>query len=72
MKKLVNKYPIISIEDGLPESDRDGFKLMKKRLGDRLQIVGDDLTVTNQEILRGSNQKRCYELNFIKLNQIIH
>ena len=48
---LVDKYPIISIEDGLAEDDWDGFKLMTDKLGDRLQIVGDDLFVTNVERL---------------------
>lgn len=69
-EKLVNEYPIISIEDGLAESDWDGFKLMKKRLGDRLQIVGDDLTVTNQEILREAIKKDVMNSILIKLNQI--
>ncbi|TQC51320.1 phosphopyruvate hydratase [Mycoplasmopsis mucosicanis] len=69
-EKLVNKYPIISIEDGLAESDWEGFKLMKQRLGDRLQIVGDDLTVTNQEILREAIKKDVMNSILIKLNQI--
>ncbi|WP_027333991.1 phosphopyruvate hydratase [Mycoplasma elephantis] len=69
-EKLVNKYPIISIEDGLAESDWDGFKLMKERLGDRLQIVGDDLTVTNQEILREAIKKDVMNSILIKVNQI--
>ncbi|WP_029608949.1 phosphopyruvate hydratase [Mycoplasma simbae] len=69
-EKLVDKYPIISIEDGLAESDWDGFKLMKERLGDRLQIVGDDLTVTNQEILKEAIKKDVMNSILIKLNQI--
>ncbi|MBU4689903.1 phosphopyruvate hydratase [Mycoplasma zalophidermidis] len=69
-EKLVNTYPIISIEDGLAESDWDGFKLMNQRLGDRLQIVGDDLTVTNQEILREAIKKDVMNSILIKLNQI--
>ncbi|MCS4536928.1 MULTISPECIES: phosphopyruvate hydratase [unclassified Mycoplasma] len=69
-EQLVNKYPIISIEDGLAESDWEGFKLMKQRLGDRLQIVGDDLTVTNQEILREAIKKDVMNSILIKLNQI--
>lgn len=69
-EKLVNKYPIISIEDGLDESDWDGFKLMKERLGDRLQIVGDDLTVTNKAILAEAIKKDVINSILIKLNQI--
>ena len=67
---LVDKYPIISIEDGLAEDDWDGFKLMTERLGDRVQIVGDDLFVTNTERLaRGIAEKSANSV-LIKLNQI--
>lgn len=69
-EKLVNEYPIISIEDGLAESDWDGFKLMKEKLGHKLQIVGDDLTVTNQSILREAIKKDVMNSILIKLNQI--
>lgn len=69
-KGLVDKYPIISIEDGLDEEDWDGWKLMVDTLGDRLQIVGDDLFVTNTERLskgiKGGNANSI----LIKLNQI--
>jgi len=66
----VEKYPIISIEDGLDEDDWDGFKLMVERLGDNLQIVGDDLLVTNTErITRGIEEKAANSV-LIKLNQI--
>jgi enolase len=66
----VEKYPIISIEDGLDEDDWEGFKLMVKRLGDTLQIVGDDLLVTNTErIARGIKEKAANSV-LIKLNQI--
>ena len=66
----VEKYPIISIEDGLDEDDWDGFKLMVERLGDSLQIVGDDLLVTNTErITRGIEEKAANSV-LIKLNQI--
>jgi enolase len=66
----VEKYPIISIEDGLDEDDWEGFKLMVERLGDRLQIVGDDLLVTNTErIARGIKEKAANSV-LIKLNQI--
>lgn len=54
---LVSKYPIISIEDGLDENDWDGFKLMTERLGDKIQIVGDDLFVTNTAKLEEGIQK---------------
>jgi enolase len=67
---LVDKYPIISIEDGLAEDDWDGFKLMREKLGDRLQIVGDDLFVTNTErIARGIREGTANSV-LIKLNQI--
>jgi len=67
---LVDKYPIISIEDGLAEEDWDGFKLMREKLGDRLQIVGDDIFVTNTErIARGIHEGTANSV-LIKLNQI--
>lgn len=66
----VNKYPIISIEDGLAEDDWDAFILMQKRLGDRLQIVGDDLLVTNVERLRMGIERQAANSILIKLNQI--
>jgi len=67
---LVNRYPIISIEDGLAENDWDGWKLMTERLGKRIQIVGDDLFVTNPKILREGIQKGIANSILIKLNQI--
>ena len=67
---LVDKYPIISIEDGLAEDDWDGFKLMTDKLGDRLQIVGDDLFVTNVERLAQGIEKGSANSILIKLNQI--
>ena len=68
---LVDKYPIISIEDGLAEDDWDGFKLMTEKLGDRVQIVGDDLFVTNTERLaRGHRARARANSILIKLNQI--
>ena len=51
LEELVNKYPIITIEDGMDENDWDGWKLLTERLGDKVQLVGDDLFVTNTEIL---------------------
>jgi len=67
---LVDKYPIISIEDGLSEDDWDGFRLMTEKLGDRLQIVGDDLFVTNTERLARGIEMGCANSILIKLNQI--
>ena len=67
---LVSKYPIISIEDGLDENDWDGFKLMTQRLGDKIQIVGDDLFVTNTSKLEEGIQKGIANSILIKLNQI--
>jgi enolase len=66
----VAKYPIISIEDGLAEDDWDTWILMRQRLGNRLQIVGDDLLVTNVERLRLGIERRAANSILIKLNQI--
>ncbi|MBN2259790.1 MAG: phosphopyruvate hydratase [Clostridiales bacterium] len=67
---LIEKYPIVSIEDGLDEEDWEGFKLMVEKLGDKIQIVGDDLFVTNTERLsRGIKEKAANSI-LIKLNQI--
>ncbi len=67
---LVNRYPIISIEDGMAENDWDGWKLLTERLGGRIQIVGDDLFVTNTGILREGIDKGIANSILIKLNQI--
>ena len=67
---LVDKYPIVSIEDGLAEDDWDGFRLMTKRLGGRIQVVGDDLFVTNTERLAQGIEKGSANSILIKLNQI--
>jgi enolase len=69
-ENLVNKYPIISIEDGMAENDWDGWKKMTDRLGKRIQIVGDDLFVTNPKILKEGIQKGIANSILIKLNQI--
>jgi len=69
-KDWVNKYPIISIEDGLSEDDWTGYELMTKELGDKVQIVGDDLFVTNvKKLQEGINHKVTNSI-LIKLNQI--
>jgi enolase len=69
-KDWVEKYPIVSIEDGLAQDDWEGWKLMTAELGDKLQIVGDDLLVTNPErVRRGIEEKACNSL-LVKVNQI--
>ncbi|MBW4827232.1 MAG: phosphopyruvate hydratase [Clostridiaceae bacterium] len=69
-EEIVNKYPIISIEDGLAEEDWEGWKLMTERLGDRIQIVGDDLFVTNTERLEKGIELGVSNSVLVKLNQI--
>ncbi|MBT1070417.1 phosphopyruvate hydratase [Pelotalea chapellei] len=69
-ENLVNKYPIISIEDGMAENDWDGWKKLTERLGKRIQIVGDDLFVTNPAILREGIKQGIANSILIKLNQI--
>ena len=69
-KKLVEKYPIISIEDGLDEDDWDGWRNMTTRLGDKIQLVGDDLFVTNTQRLSKGIDSACANSILIKLNQI--
>jgi len=67
---LVERYPIISIEDGMAENDWDGWKLLTERLGNKIQIVGDDLFVTNSAILREGIDKGIANSILIKVNQI--
>ncbi|ONI47369.1 phosphopyruvate hydratase [Candidatus Epulonipiscium fishelsonii] len=69
-EELINKFPIISIEDGLGERDWDGWKLLTERLGDRVQLVGDDLFVTNTSILEKGIEKGIGNSILIKVNQI--
>ena len=69
-KSLVEKYPIYSIEDGLDEEDWAGWEKMTKELGDKVQLVGDDLFVTNTERLSKGIQQGCGNSILIKLNQI--
>jgi enolase len=66
----VDKYPIISIEDGMAEGDWDGWKLLTDRLGKKVQIVGDDLFVTNTKILKEGIDKGIANSILIKINQI--
>ncbi|WP_062050301.1 phosphopyruvate hydratase [Bacillus sp. JCM 19034] len=69
-EELVSKYPIISIEDGLDENDWEGFKLLTERLGDKVQLVGDDLFVTNTKKLAEGIEKGIGNSILIKVNQI--
>ncbi|MBR4249149.1 MAG: phosphopyruvate hydratase [Verrucomicrobia bacterium] len=69
-ESLVDKYPIISIEDGLDEEDWEGWKKMTDRLGKKVQLVGDDLFVTNTERLKKGIELGCANSILIKLNQI--
>ncbi len=70
LEGLINKYPIDSIEDGMSENDWDGWKKLTDRIGDRCQLVGDDLFVTNVEFLRKGIEKGCANSILIKVNQI--
>ncbi len=70
LEQLVGKYPIDSIEDGMSENDWDGWKMLTDRLGKKIQIVGDDLFVTNVEYLKKGIETGCGNSILIKLNQI--
>jgi len=70
LANLTEKYPIKSIEDGLDESDWDGWSLLTKKLGDRIQLVGDDLFVTNTKILKRGIDENIGNSILIKFNQI--
>lgn len=69
-KKLCEKYPIYSLEDGLDEEDWEGWQLLTKELGDKVQLVGDDLFVTNTQRLKKGISEGCGNSILIKLNQI--
>ncbi|MEK7634663.1 MAG: phosphopyruvate hydratase [Patescibacteria group bacterium] len=69
-EKLINDYPIISIEDGLSEYDWDSWKLLNEKLGKKIQLVGDDLFVTNPEIIQKGINDRAANSVLIKVNQI--
>lgn len=69
-ENLVKKYPIVSIEDGFSEKDWEGFKLFTQSLGKKMQIMGDDLTVTNPKILKTAIKEQAINSILIKLNQI--
>ena len=70
LEQLVKKYPIDSIEDGMSENDWDGWKMLTDRIGKKIQIVGDDLFVTNVEYLKKGIDTGCGNSILIKLNQI--
>lgn len=70
LEELVNKYPIITIEDGMDENDWDGWKLLTERLGKKVQLVGDDLFVTNTDILSRGIEQGIGNSILIKVNQI--
>lgn len=70
LENLVNKYPIISIEDGMDEDDWDGWKTLTDKIGDRCQLVGDDLFVTNTKRLSQGIDKGCANSILVKVNQI--
>ena len=70
LEGLVSEFPILSIEDGLNESDWDGWALMTERLGDRVQLVGDDLFVTNPSILKRGIDNHVANAILVKVNQI--
>lgn len=69
-KEIVRKYPIVSIEDGLDENDWDGWRALTKRLGDKVQLIGDDLFVTNTERLSRGIKNNIANSILIKVNQI--
>jgi len=69
-EKLVKDYPILSIEDGMAENDWNGWKLLTDSLGKKVQIVGDDLFVTNTEILQKGIDKKIANSILVKVNQI--
>lgn len=70
LEELISRYPIDSIEDGMNENDWDGWKLLTERIGDRCQLVGDDLFVTNVQYLKKGIDMGCANSILIKVNQI--
>ena len=70
LAELVNNYPIDSIEDGMDQGDWDGWRLLTEKIGDRCQLVGDDLFVTNVKYLRRGIDEKCGNSILIKVNQI--
>lgn len=70
LAELVDKYPIDSIEDGMDENDWKGWKILTEKLGDKIQLVGDDLLVTNVQYLKRAIEEKCGNSILIKVNQI--
>ncbi len=70
LEYLVSRYPIISIEDGMDENDIEGWQILSELIGDRCQLVGDDLFVTNKKILEGGIEKGIANSILIKFNQV--
>ena len=70
LEDLVSRYPIISIEDGMDENDIEGWRILSELIGDRCQLVGDDLFVTNKKILEGGIEKGIANSILIKFNQV--
>lgn len=70
LAKLVNDYPIVSIEDGMSEDDWEGWKILTNELGNKIQLVGDDLFVTNPKRLRKGIETSCANSMLVKVNQI--
>ena len=70
LEDLVSRYPIVSIEDGCAEDDWDGWQLLTKTLGNKIQIVGDDIFVTNPERLRRGIAEHTANAILVKVNQI--
>ena len=70
LEDLVSRYPIISIEDGMDENDIEGWRILSELIGDRCQLVGDDLFVTNKTILEGGIEKGIANSILIKFNQV--
>lgn len=70
LESLIDKYPIDSIEDGMAESDWEGWRMLTDRIGDRCQLVGDDLFVTNTKYIRKGIERNCANAVLVKMNQI--
>ncbi len=70
LRELIDNYPIDSIEDGFDENDWDGFRMLTEAIGDRCQLVGDDVFVTNVKFLRRGIEEKCNNSILIKVNQI--
>lgn len=70
LAQLIEKYPIDSIEDGMDENDWDGWKILTEKIGDKVQVVGDDLLVTNVEFLKRGIEEKAANAILIKVNQI--